>query len=118
MTTIDRLLVSLNSGKDGQEVLSTTERPLEPAPRSHFEGRELVSELIQDMSGVGSRNPKLSYDWQMGTWTLPDFFTENYTRHAEEFKSPEVCTVLDVFAAAPELGMLEELGGVRFVVST
>ena len=63
------------------------------------------------MSGVDVRDPKLSYDRQAGSWTLPNYFTENYTRHAEEFKSPEVCTILDVFAAAPELGTLEELGG-------
>ena len=65
-STIDRLLVSLNSGKDGQEVLSTTGRPLEPAPMNHFQGRKLVGELIRDMSGVDSRNPKLSYDRQLG----------------------------------------------------
>ena len=110
-STIDRLLVSFNSGKDGQEVLTTTARPLEPAPMNRFQGRELVNELIRDMSGGGPRNTQLSYDRQQGMWTLPDFFTENYTRHAEEFKSPEVCTILDVFAAAPELGTLEELGG-------
>ena len=91
--------------------MSTTERPLEPAPVNRFQGRELVSELIRDMSGVDSRDPKLSYDRQLGVWTLPDFFTEDYTLHTEKFKSPEVCTILDIFAAAPELGTLEELGG-------
>ena len=110
-STIDRLLVSLNSGKDGQEVVSTTEQPLGTASMPQFQGRELVDELIRDMSGVDARDPKLSYDRQLGSWTRPDYFTENYTRHAEEYKSPKVCTILDVFEAAPELVTLEELGG-------
>ena len=56
-STIDRLLVSLNSGKDGQEVVSTTGQPLEPSPMPQFQGRELVDELIRDMSGVDARDP-------------------------------------------------------------
>ena len=92
-STIDRLLVSLNSGNDGLEVVSTTGLPLEPAVGPQFQGRDLVEELIRDMNGVDTRDPKLSYDRQGGSWTKPDYFTENYTRHAEEYKSPEVCTI-------------------------
>ena len=36
-STIDRLLVSLNSGRDGQEVLTTTQ-PSSPVPISRFQG--------------------------------------------------------------------------------
>ena len=32
-------------------------------------------------------------------------------QHACEYKSEEVCTVVDVFTAAPEVESLEELGG-------
>ena len=45
-STIDRLLVSLNSGNDGQEVVSTTGRPLEPASGPQFQARELVEEPV------------------------------------------------------------------------
>ena len=102
-STIDRLLTSLNSGKDGQEVLTTTKPPM-PVPTSRFRGQGLVNELIRDMGQGSERDSRLSYDWQLRAWTMPDYFMESYILHAKEFKSSEVCTILDVFAAAPELG--------------
>ena len=43
--------------------------------------------------------------------TQPEFFTPAYIQHAQEFRSAEICTVVDVFAAAPEVEKLEEMGG-------
>ena len=62
-STIDWLLTSLNSGRDGQEVLTTMEVPT-PLPTSQFRGQGLVNELIRDMGHGGGRNSRLSYDRQ------------------------------------------------------
>ena len=82
-----------------------------PVPTSRFRGQGLVNELICDMGQEGERDSRLSYDRQLRMSTMPDYFTESYVLHAKEFKSSEVCTILDVFAAASELGTSEELGG-------
>ena len=75
-------------------------------------GRSLVEELIGEFaSSKEARNPTLAYDRQLGQWTYPDFFTPAYIQHAQEFRSAEVCTVVDVFAAAPEIERLEGMGG-------
>ena len=75
--TIDRLLISLNSGRDGQEILTTTQPPM-TVPTSRFRGQGLVNELICDMSQGGERDSKLSYDRQLRVWTMPDYITEGY----------------------------------------
>jgi len=52
---------------------------------------ELVGELADSRKLL---NPALVYDRQEGQWTYPDFFTPAYIQHAEEYRSPEVCTVM------------------------
>ena len=59
-STIDRLLTSLNSGRDGQEVLTTTEAPM-PVPTSRFRGQGLVNELIHAWVRK-AKDSRLSYD--------------------------------------------------------
>ena len=107
---IERILTSLNSGSDGRDVQTTTSFPV-AKPASRFRGMGLVDELIQGFANGEARDPKLTKDWQVHQWTHPDFFTVEYLQHAQEFSSGEVCTVVDVFAAAPEVGTLQEMGG-------
>ena len=109
-STIERILTSLNSGGDGRDVLTTTALPV-ARPMSRFRGMGLVDELIQGFANGEARDPKLMYDRQTHQWTHPDYFTVEYLQHAQECSSEEVCTVVDVFAAAPEVGTLQEMGG-------
>ena len=69
---------------------------------------ELVGELADSRKLL---NPTLVFDRQAEQWTYLDFFTPSYVQHAQEYRSTEVCTVVDVFAAAPEIETLEEMGG-------
>ena len=71
----------------------------------------MVDELIQGFANGEDRNPKLTYDRETRQWTYPYFFTVEYLQHAEEFRSEEMCTVVDVFAAALEVETLKEMGG-------
>ena len=80
-------------------------------PTSRFQGRSLVNELIQGFASGEARDPKLTYDRQQHQWVQPDYFMKEYVQHAQEFKSEEMCTVVDDFAAAPEVGTLPEMGG-------
>ena len=110
-STIDRILDSLNSGEDAQQVLMTTVPP-RTRPTQQMSGRSLVEKLIGELAASReSRNPKLVYDRQVEQWTHPEFFTPAYIQHAKEYRSAEVCTVVDVFGAAPEIERLEEMGG-------
>ena len=103
-------MTSLNNGGDAQEVLANTEiSTLQPPPR--FRGRSLVEELINGFAGGEERSPLLVYDRQARSWKFPDYFTAAYMQHAREYKSEEVCTVMDVFTAAPKVESLEGLGG-------
>ena len=109
-STIERILTRLNSGGDVQEVLAKTEiSTLQPPPR--FKGRSLVEELITGFAEGEDRSPLLVYDRQARKWQFPDYFTAEYMENAREYKSEEVCTVLDVFTAAPEVESLDGLGG-------
>ena len=109
-STIEKILTSLNSGGNVQEVLARTEiSTLQPPPR--FRGRSLVEELVTGFAGSEERSPLLVYDRQAGKWQFPDYFTAAYMQNAREYKSEEVCTVLDVFTAAPEVESLDGLGG-------
>ena len=95
---------------DGLDVLSTTEVvTLHPPPR--FSGRSLVDELIGGFAADETRNSKLVYDQQARRWTFPDYFTAEYQQHAREYRSEEVCTIMDVFTAAPEIENLQGMGG-------
>ena len=69
---------------------------------------ELAGELADSRKHL---NPSLVFDRQEEQWTYTDFFTPSYIQHAQEYRSAEVCTVVDVFAAAPEIETLEEMGG-------
>ena len=82
---------------------------LQPPPR--FRGRSLVDELIAGYAAGETRNPKLVYDQQARRWTFPDYFSAEYQQHAHEYRSEEVCTIMDVFTAAPEIENLEGMGG-------
>ena len=113
-STIDRILEGLNKGQDMQSVLTTT-TPMRERPTPRFRGRTIVEELVGELADSRKLlNPTLVYDRQEGQWTYPDFFTPSYLQHAEEYRSPEVCTVVDVFVAAPEIETLEEMGAVSY----
>ena len=88
-STIERILTSLNSGGDAQDVLTTTAIPV-AKPTSRFRGKDLVDELIQGFASREDRNPKLTYDRETRQWTYPDFFTVEYLQHAQEFRSEEM----------------------------
>ena len=90
----------------------TTTVPSREIPTPWFRGRTIVEELVGELAASRKLlNPALVYDRQEEQWTYPDFFTPSYIQHAQEYRSAEVCTVLDVFAAAPEIETLEEMGG-------
>ena len=95
-STIERILTSLNSGGNAQEVLTTTAIPF-AKPTSRFRGKNLVDELIQGFANGEDRNSRLTYDRQTGQWTYPDFFTVEYLQHAQEFRSEEMCTFFSFF---------------------
>ena len=110
-STIEKILMSLNNGGNAEEVLANTEiSTLQPPPR--FSGRSLVDELISSgFAGEDQRRSTLTYDRNARSWNLPDYFTAEYLQHAREYKMEEVCTVEDVFTAAPEIDSLKGLGG-------
>ena len=97
-STIDRLLASLNSGKDGSEVVRTTERPVPTTDL--FRGRSLANELVKGLDSEEPSTQSMEYDRQAGNWGYPSIFDEIYINHTQEFKSEEVCTSVDLFNAS------------------
>ena len=114
-STIDRLLSSLNIGKDGSEVVRTTTR-LKPTT-DRFRGRSITNELVKGLDQDEPFTQSMEYDRQLGNWGYPSSFDEMYVNHTQEFKSEELCKSVDVFNAPPEVVTLQEMGGCDISVS-
>ena len=71
-----------------------------------------MDELLQEFSrDEPMGNIKLTYDRQRHQWTHPSFIDVEYLKHAQEYKSEELCTIVDVFVAPSEVDTLLEMGG-------